>query len=920
MPEALFGYDKDLPEVPDRSPYLPPQAYLVKDPKAPDGYRLEKGRRPSQLLLVNRLRAEVEKWQGEGYPGASEVTLRLFNYWFEEEHLVNGMRWRYYFAQREVLETLAYMIEIAGERDIIPLIQRFGEVYYPEGSQQALGEDLRIVTLTDGSRRVERFFPELGQVGEQELPEENLRRYAVKMATGSGKTVVMAMAIVWSHFHNQRVPDSPLSSNFLVLAPNIIVYQRLVKDFESNRIFHELPLVPPEWSWSQKVILRGESTEPDASNNLVVINIQQVYESRDKQWQPANPIDALLGRKPVKDLASHERSMLERIKSLRDLAVLNDEAHHVHDEDLEWHKTLMGIHEELPNGLNLWLDFTATPKFQDGSYYPWCIVDYPLAQAVEDRIVKAPIIVHKVDKAEPKKITKKNIGEKYNDWVVAAVARFREHEKELKKLGIRPVLFVMCENNRHADGLGKWLLQTKEFGFRGNEVLIIHTDSKGEITKKDLEVARQAARDIDKPTNKIKVIVSVMMLREGWDVRNVTVILGLRSFTAKANILPEQAVGRGLRLMHAIGPDKTQTLEVIGNGKFEALVRELEKEGVGVETVTGAPPAPIMIEPLADRAEYDIELPITEPTLHRQYRRLDELDPMQLDPIYEQKELDERLSIQLKMDFATTATEIHQAVITGPLPESFEILSSLTNKVIDRAKLSMAFAEILPKVKAYVQHRCFGRKIDLEDEAVRSHLKSVMLQEGIAEYLAREIGRLTVERSEITFKRSYKLSETKPFQWRRDLSPKPLRCKKTIFNYVATYNPYERRFAQFLDACPDILRFAALGSTQQGDSGTQFRVDYIKPSGAIGFYHPDFVAVQGIDEGEFHWIIETKGRVWEDTEAKDAAVQKWCRDISKRIAIPWQYRRVNQPEFRDALKNHVKSISELLRFLEDKNP
>jgi type III restriction enzyme len=110
--------------------------------------------------------------------------------------------------------------------------------------------------------------------GVQDLPPENLRRFAFKMATGSGKTWVMAMAIVWSYFHKERVPSSDLSTNFLIVAPNVIVYQRLEKDFASNRIFYELPLIPPEWrgSFAQKVILRGEATEPDPSGNLFLTN------------------------------------------------------------------------------------------------------------------------------------------------------------------------------------------------------------------------------------------------------------------------------------------------------------------------------------------------------------------------------------------------------------------------------------------------------------------------------------------------------------------------------------------------------------------------------------------------------------------------------------------------------------------------
>jgi hypothetical protein len=92
------------------------------------------------------------------------------------------------------------------------------------------------------------------------------------------------------------------------------------------------------------VILRGEPTEPDPSGNLFLTNIHQLYESRDTDWTPQNAVDALVGRKPVKDLAASQRSMLERVKSLKDLVVLNDEAHHVHDEDLAWSQSLLAIH------------------------------------------------------------------------------------------------------------------------------------------------------------------------------------------------------------------------------------------------------------------------------------------------------------------------------------------------------------------------------------------------------------------------------------------------------------------------------------------------------------------------------------------------------------------------------------------------
>jgi type III restriction enzyme len=202
-------------------------------------------------------------------------------------------------------------------------------------------------------------------------------------------------------------------------------------------------------------------------------------------------------------------------------------------------------------------------------------------------------------------------------------------------------------------------------------------------------------------------------------------------------------------------------------------------------------------------------------------------------------------------------------------------------------------------VREYIATRCFGKPVALDDKAVRSHLARVELQEGIADYLARKIGKLTVEPRPIEFERAdFKLSETKPFSWRRNLPP--MHAKKTVFNYVATYNDYERRFAEFLDGATDVLRFASLATTEQGESGTQFRVDYLKPSGAIGFYSPDWVVVQRTDGGEVNWIVETKGRVWGGTEEKDRAIQAWCDSVGQATGTTWRYLRVNQRDFEAA--------------------
>ena len=112
MPNSIISYDKDLPEIPGRRPWEKPTSFLVKDPTAETGWRVdESGRRPSKLLLTQKLRAAVDHWREDGYPGASEVTQRLFAYWFDEDHEIANfpVPFRYHFCQREAIETLVYL-------------------------------------------------------------------------------------------------------------------------------------------------------------------------------------------------------------------------------------------------------------------------------------------------------------------------------------------------------------------------------------------------------------------------------------------------------------------------------------------------------------------------------------------------------------------------------------------------------------------------------------------------------------------------------------------------------------------------------------------------------------------------------------------------------------------------------------------
>ncbi len=913
MAETVIPYTRALPEVPGHNAYARPQAYLEK--LGAGDYAVRQGRRPSSMFLVEKLRQAVDGWRTAGYPGISAVTRRLFEYWFDEDHVMpSGGFWRYYWAQREALEALIYLVEVSQIRDFKPLAESFGDIPF----LGMLPMNFTISTAMAGQRMLKRWVPEKKQDADVELPAQDLGRYAFKMATGSGKTEVMAMAITWAYLNRKLgEPGSELhkrlADNFLIIAPNVIVFERLERDFANNVIFNTRPLIPPEWKrhWGLKVILRGESAAPDAAGNLFLVNVQQIYESRQEEWQPSNPLDAILGISPNKDLASYQSSMLDRIKSLGNLIVINDEAHHVHDDDLAWNQTLLALDANLKqktgHGLALWLDFSATPKTQAGTYFPWVITDYPLAQAIEDQVVKAPLIVHQVDRHDPENITKENFFSAYHDWIMVALERWKAHTEVFKGVGQKPVLFIMVERTAYADALAEDIRRAAKL--KTGEVLVIHTDTRGNLSKADLDTARDAARDVDKPESAIKIIVSVLMLREGWDVRNVTVILGLRPFTARAEILPEQAVGRGLRLMTGIGPDNRQTLEVLGTDAFEGFVRQLEQEGVGIDTVSEAPPLPVKIYPVQEKSAYDIAIPLTKLRYKHEYRNLDAIDPLSLEPIYKTKDLAEEVAIEIEMEFAATGTTVHQAIIRPEQPLlSQDFLRDITQRIERSLELSGRFAKIMGIVKKYIKYRCFGSEVDLDAESIIRHLRDPILQEGIAAFLSRQIAQLATEEREIEFEDAhFALSHTPPFTWRRKHIP----CEHTIFNECAVFNHLEERFAQFLDKAPDVLRFSALAETY-----TRFRVDYLSPRGAIKLYYPDFVAVQKDSEDIISWILETKGREDENVAYKDASISAWCEKISTQTGQMWMYKKVPQVLF-DKFKE--KRLSDLIRFIDHKD-
>ena len=213
--------------------------------------------------------------------------------------------------------------------------------------------------------------------------------------------------------------------------------------------------------------------------------------------------------------------------------------------------------------------------------------------------------------------------------------------EELSRDGKKSVLFVMTDDTRNCDEVADHLQKTyREFA---GAALVIHTKNNGEISeaatgkgKEELRKLRRREPRDRSFENPNKAIVSVMMLREGWDVQNVTVIVGLRAYSSKANILPEQTLGRGLRRMFR-DADVQEKVSVVGTPAFMEFVESIRNEGVELEVrpMGERAPAfgPMVVEVDRDNPDkninkLDIELPVMKARLEREYKNVGQIDPM----------------------------------------------------------------------------------------------------------------------------------------------------------------------------------------------------------------------------------------------------------------------------------------------------
>ena len=834
--------------------------------------------------LVAELRRKVKDFRDGGYLGATDTSRSLLNWWFKTPHLLpkadgSMVEFEYYFAQREALETIIYLYDVVGVKDKHDLMR------FDAGG------------LVSGS-----------------MFDETWRRFVVKMATGTGKTKVLSLARAWSFYHKLYELESELARNFLVITPNIIVLDRIYRDFQGLRIFFDDPVLPGNgfdgrnWRDDFQLTLHKQDevriTRP--TGNIFLTNIHRVYSGDDIPPSPDDEDmrDYFLGKRPTGATTDSKVDLGMIVRDIDELMVLNDEAHHIHDPRMAWFKSIEDIHNRLKQkgaALSLQVDTTATPKHNNGAIFVQTVADYPLVEAISQNVVKHPVLPDAPSRAKLSDRQSVKYTEKYADYIHLGVIEWRKAYAEHEKMGMKAIMFVMTDDTRNCDDVAEYL--EGNYPDLKDAVLVIHTKNNGEISeaatgkgKDELDELRKQANEIDEMDSPYKAIISVMVLKEGWDVRNVTTIVGLRAYSAKSNILPEQTLGRGLRKMYP--GDVEEYVSVVGTNAFMEFVESIQAEGVVLERKamgegTG-PKTPLVIEvdkenEKKDIAVLDIEIPVLTPRVYREYKNLAALDVCALGHekvAFRQFSEEEQREIVFK-DIANGEITHTTIMDTAGVADYRSVIGYFAQTIMKDLRLVSGYDVLYGKVKAFVQDDLFDRKVELESPNTLRNLSELAAAKTLIETFKRAINALTVrDKGDAEIRDTIKLRQTRPFVAKDQGYFVP---KKSVFNRIIGDSQLELKFANFLDGCSDVVSFA------KNYMAVHFKLDYVNTDGDISNYYPDFM-VKLADRRIV--IVETKGQEDMDVPLKMERLRQWCEDINQvQTGVKYDFVYVDEESF-----------------------
>lgn len=855
--------------------------------------------------VVNQLRDEVREWREAGYPGTAGVTRRLLEWWFERDEERRAVGKRFFFCQQEAVETVLYLYEVQGRRKM----------------------------------------PETG----------DLLRYALKLATGTGKTVVMALFVTWSTLHKRKVSGSSLSANFLVLVPNLTVRDRVsgvprgdgLDPAGEHNLYDAFDIVPPEYR---------EEFRP----NVLVRNWQGIpLESKRDDWIGEGQVPLEEGRFiPQAVLRAMQRrarqdpnaAVRRMLGGWRDLVVINDEAHHVYGEKrtrkgedpayIKWSRILERVSKAAR--LSLVLDLSATPWYGSGSPKPegtlfeWLVSDFSVYDAFESGLVK---VVRLPDPDEQGRVyldlwdlvkgakTKEEYLRACKGAIASIYSSWKKDYDEWASLfefahGPAPVLLCVADSAQRA----AWLFEhlTREYELLRNpddedrtRWVTIQIDSKVFDADKGREaIIREMVNTVGskgKPGEQVRAIVSVNMLSEGWDVKSVTHILGLRAFGSP--LLTEQIIGRGLRrtnydILHQPLDERPdggeETVDAFGIPfvGFPVEKRKRARTGRWGEDLH-------WIEPDAKKAKYRVTVPNVRSWAVGVTESLADLVRVEDMP-------------QIHLNPRETPPNVHVRPVVGGTPEAIMTLEEIRKEwPVVRTAFLMAeelFQETNPGAAADLG---IGPTFDELLDVSRRYLESrvVTMEVGGAESDPRDVGiyywrRQALDALDTAIRGAgsagveavpilgspewLDTANLRRFQW-TGIVAEGKRCHT---NKVPCHTDLEKSFADFLDGAKDVARY--FKNERLGFSVTYYESNRPRQ------YYPDFIiAARDADGREVMWLAETKGEIRPNTALKSEAARLWCEKMSGTRYGQWRYLFVPQRKLEASLAAGVNSLADL---------
>ncbi len=945
----------------------------------------------ASLELAKRLSETVNAaWEsGEMLEQVTPTTQELLKFWFAEEYC--SLRHRNFHAgQRQAILNIVYLHEVMGVRNVME--------YYEQ-----LTPDL--MPLVD-----------LGTLGQKKY---QMPKYAVKMATGTGKTWVMHALLLWQMLNARHCltptpspsgegddyPAKRFTKNFLIVAPGLIVYDRLLDAFcgrmergkeerniETNDFYlNQEVFIPVHYrqevfSFIQNNVVTKEEGigRKTTGDGLIALTNWHLFENQSLTTDPSpggeesgvlsvpEIIEQLLPIRPGKaagnDLGMLDRrylrgSELEYLAGLDDIMVINDEAHHIHElkrngeiEEVEWQKGLNAIAEKKGERF-FQIDFSATPYDQRGSgkkvqkcYFPHIVVDFDLATAMRKGLVKTLLLDRRQELTELKDLDYKAVRDERGKvcdlsdgqrlMLRAGLAKLKKLETEFTAVDEKknPKMLVICEDTTVAPYVNQLMLDE---GLAQDEVVTIDSNAKGEVSEEEWKETKKKLFDIDR-YEKPKVIVSVLMLREGFDVNNICVIVPLRS--SEAPILLEQIIGRGLRLMwrepeyqsikeddrkrvlqlHTQPKTYIDMLSIIEHPAFIQFYEELFAQGLAVEETGetgegGSTGDMIKVGLREDYEQFDFEWPIivreSEEELEDEEIDIHTLQPFTAFPL-------ERLRQFLAQDGETfisqeaiSKTQFGRYKVTANLftAASYnEYLQKLLRTItlrFDRVtshrempvpNLQINEAQTVAVVDRYIRTRLFGQPFNPFNGSDWKILlsKDAIVTKHIIEEMARAIFNLQnnvmTTDAQVVHTRFSSVAEIK---MRETFS---VETHKTIYErqgYPSSKGGFEKTFIEFLDRDGEVERFLKINESQHPFA----IIYYMRRDGLMATYHPDFI----VATGEKVYLIETKGndKVFDkNVRQKQTAAVEWTKKINElkpeeRMNRAWEYVLISEDNF-----------------------